>query len=55
MVYHVDGVEAGANPHVRYEPSSFGGLKEAPKSGKDHTPYIQGHVVRQKISRANDY
>jgi len=28
--------------------ASLGGLKEAPKSGKDHTPYVQGPVVRQK-------
>ncbi|KAB8320773.1 catalase [Tolypothrix campylonemoides VB511288] len=55
MTYRVDGVEAGENPHVNYEPSSLGGLKEAPKSGKDHTPYVQGPVVRQKISRPNDY
>ncbi len=55
MAYQVDGVEAGENPHVNYEPSSMGGLKEAPKSGKDHTPYVQGAVIRQKISRPNDY
>jgi len=55
MAYKVDGVEAGENPHVNYEPSSMGGLKEAPKSGKDHTPYVQGPVIRQKISRPNDY
>jgi catalase len=55
MTYRVDGVEAGENPHVNYEPSSLGGLKEAPKSGKAHTPYVQGPVIRQKISRTNDY
>ncbi|MBA3246489.1 MAG: catalase [Pyrinomonadaceae bacterium] len=55
MTYHVDGNEAGANPHVNYEPSSRGGLREAPKTGKDHTPYVEGPVVRQKISRTNDY
>jgi catalase len=55
MTYHVDGVEAGENPHVNYEPSSLGGLKEAPKSAKDYTPYVQGPVGRQKISRTNDY
>ncbi|MBW4561308.1 MAG: catalase [Mojavia pulchra JT2-VF2] len=55
MTYRVDGIEAGENPHVNYEPSSLGGLKEAPKSGKDHTPYVQGPVIRQKISRTNDY
>ncbi|MDQ3252728.1 MAG: catalase, partial [Acidobacteriota bacterium] len=55
MTYYVDGNEAGANPHVNYEPSSRGGLKEAPKVGKDHTPFVQGPVVRQKLSRTNDY
>lgn len=24
-------------------------------SGKDHTPYVEGPVTRQKISRTNDY
>ena len=53
MEYHVDGVEAGENPHVNYEPSSKGGLIQAPnpKGVVDHTPYVQGHVVRQGISR----
>ena len=55
MEYSVDTVEAGANPHINYEPSSIDGLKEAPKSGKDHTPYVQGVVGRAKISRTNDY
>jgi len=55
MTYRVDGVEAGENPHVNYEPSSMHGLKEAPKSGKEHAPYVEGPVTRQKISRTNDY
>lgn len=55
MALYVDGNEAGANPHVNYEPSSRGGLQEAPKAGKDHSPYIAGSLVRQKISRTNDY
>ncbi|HEX8162683.1 MAG TPA: catalase [Pyrinomonadaceae bacterium] len=55
MAYHVDGVEAGENPHVNYEPSSKGGLREAPKAGKDHAPFVSGNVVRQAISRANNY
>ena len=55
MAYHVDGNEAGENPHINYEPSSRGGLKEAPKAGKDHTPYVEGPVIRKKISRTNDY
>jgi catalase len=34
----------------------MGGLKEAPRSEhKDHTPYVAGHVVRQKIDRTNDF
>lgn len=55
MEYFVDGIEAGENPHVNYEPSSIDGLKEAPESGKAHTPYVQGVVGRQRISRTNDY
>ncbi|MBA3713682.1 MAG: catalase [Pyrinomonadaceae bacterium] len=55
MTFYVDGNEAGANPHINYEPSSRGGLREAPKVGADHTPFVQGAVVRQKISRTNDY
>jgi len=55
MAYHVDGLEAGENPHVNYEPSSRGGLIEATRAGKEHTPYVQGAVERRKISRTNDY
>lgn len=55
MTYHVDGVEAGEDPHVNYEPSSRHAMKEAPKRGADHTPFVQGHVVRQTISRQNNF
>ncbi|HEY1403626.1 MAG TPA: catalase, partial [Pyrinomonadaceae bacterium] len=55
MAYHVDGVEAGENPHVNYEPSSRGGLQEAPRAGREHTPRVEGAVVRQKIGRTNDF
>ncbi|MFP5262219.1 MAG: catalase [Blastocatellia bacterium] len=55
MAYHVDGVEAGEDPHVNYEPSSRDALTEAPKTNKDYTPYAQGPVVRQTISRTNNY
>lgn len=54
MAYHVD-VAPGQNPHINYEPSSLGGLKEVQQSGKEHTPFIQGHLVRQSIERRNDY
>ena len=54
MAYHVDSAP-GQNLHVNYEPSTLGGLHEAPKSGPDHTPYIQGNLVRQKIDRTNNF
>ncbi|KGR76679.1 catalase [Ureibacillus sinduriensis] len=41
----------GQNPHVNYEPSSMGGLKEAEQSGVEHTPSIQGNLVRESIDR----
>jgi catalase len=53
MTYHVDG--GGENPHVNYEPSSLGGLREALPAGAPHTPYTAGNLVRQKLSRTNDY
>ncbi len=52
---YVDGDKGSENPHINYEPSSMDGLKEAPKSGKDYTPYVEGQVMRKKISRTNDY
>ena len=56
MAYHVDGVEAGENPHVNYEPSSRQGLSEAPTSGHvDYTPFVSGNIVRKQISRENNY
>jgi catalase len=45
----------GHNPHVNYEPSSLGGLREAPPDGADHTPYIAGNLVKKKIERQNNY
>ncbi|OUZ38990.1 hypothetical protein CBM15_10400 [Solibacillus kalamii] len=47
----VDGHE---NPHINYEPSLLGGLKEAKQSGKEHTPFVEGNIVRQPIDRTND-
>lgn len=54
MAYHQDLVES-VNPHVNYEPSSLNGLKEAPKAGKDHTPLYQAALVREKISKQNNF
>lgn len=45
----------GTNPHVNYEPSTLGGLKEAPKPGKDHTPSYNANLIRQKIDRQNNF
>ncbi len=53
MAHYVDS--GGENPHVNYEPSSMGGLKEAPRSGEPHTPWVEGKLVRQKISRENNF
>lgn len=56
MAYHVDGVEAGENPHVNYEPSGKAdSLREAPKSGENYTPFVSGNVVRRPIGRQNNY
>jgi catalase len=55
MTYHVDGVEAGENPHVNYEPSTLGGLREAASSGPAHEPWVEGPVQKRKISRTNDF
>lgn len=54
MAYEVN-VADGQNPHVNYEPSSLGGLKEAKLDGKEYTPQISGKLVRQKIDRQNNF
>ncbi|WP_339244054.1 catalase [Paenibacillus sp. FSL F4-0243] len=54
MTYHVDKAPE-QNPHVNYEPSSLGGLKEAAPSGKEHQPMYNDRLVRDKISRTNDF
>ncbi|GLZ03068.1 catalase [Actinomadura sp. NBRC 104412] len=54
MTYYVD--EAGENPHVNYEPSITGGLREAQYPVHDEQgPTIQGRLTRKRIPRANDY
>ncbi|WP_018615021.1 catalase [Segetibacter koreensis] len=54
MAYYQD-IVPGLNPHVNYEPSNLGGLKESPKTGKDHTPFYSANLVRQKIDRVNPF
>ena len=54
MQYAVD--EVGANPHVNYEPSITGGLREADKPAHDEQgPIIEGRLTRRQIPRTNDY
>ncbi len=54
MAYRVD-TAPGQNPHVNYEPSSLGGLREARPAGPDHQPLVEGKLVRQTIERQNNY
>jgi len=54
MEYKVDKGKK-QNPHVNYEPSIIGGLKEAHQVGKDHTPYVEGEVKREAIDRENNF
>lgn len=54
MAYHQDIVD-GMNPHVNYEPSGIGGLKEAQRPGQDYTPQYNAKLVRAKIDRQNNF
>ena len=54
MSYSRDNV--GANPHVNYEPSIMGGLREASYQTHDEQgPVITGRLTRKRIPRTNDY
>lgn len=54
MVYMVDSAP-GQNAHVNYEPSNLRGLTEAPRTYPDHTPWVEGSLVRQSIERTNNF
>ncbi|HEY4605148.1 MAG TPA: catalase [Blastococcus sp.] len=55
MAYGVD-LGAGQNPHVNYEPSILGGLREAEYPTHDEQgPVINGRLTRKRIPRTNDY
>lgn len=54
MSYRAD-LAPGQNPHINYEPSTIGGLKEAKQIGKVHEPHYNDKLVRQKIDRTNDF
>ncbi|PKK14288.1 catalase [Thermomonospora sp. CIF 1] len=54
MTYFVDA--AGENPHVNYEPSITGGLREAPRPlHEEQGPVITGRLTRKRIPLTNDY
>jgi catalase len=54
MTYFVDGT--GENPHVNYEPSIIGGLREGTSPTHDEQgPVITGRLTRKRIPRTNDY
>ncbi|MEU7695323.1 catalase [Microbispora hainanensis] len=54
MTYHQD--RAGENPHVNYEPSITGGLREGQGPAHDEQgPQIIGRLTRKRIPRTNDY
>ncbi len=54
MAYYVD--EGGENPHVNYEPSITGGLREDQAPYPDEIgPEITGRVTRQRIPLTADY
>jgi catalase len=55
MAYGVDRAE-GTNPHVNYEPSILGGLREAQyPTHDDQGPEITGRLTRKRIPRTDDY
>ncbi|WP_369130368.1 catalase [Modestobacter roseus] len=55
MAYGVDRAE-GTNPHVNYEPSILGGLREAEYPAHDEQgPEITGRLTRKRIDRTDDY
>ncbi|KTT04617.1 catalase [Pseudomonas oryzihabitans] len=54
MALQVD--RSGSNPHVNYEPSSAGGLSEAPRPQHEYRQWIEGHLGRyQSRKTAADY
>jgi catalase len=54
MAYYQD--QAGENPHVNYEPSITGGLREATYPTHDEQgPEIVGRLTRKRIPRTDDY
>jgi catalase len=54
MAHYVDS--SGQNPHVNYEPSITGGLREGTHPTHDEQgPVITGRLTRKRIPRTDDY
>jgi catalase len=54
MAYIVDKAPE-QNPHVNYEPSVLGGLREALRTGGEHEPHYNEDLVRRKLEKTNDF
>jgi len=54
MAFRQD-ISGGSNPHVNYEPSSMNNVTEAKRTGSEHQPHYNAHLVRQKIPRENNF
>ncbi len=52
---HAHYVDLGQNPHINYEPSLLGGLKEAEPAGQPHEPEYNAKLKKQPIDRKNDF
>ena len=52
MTYYVD---PGPNPHVNYEPSRLGTLKESAPTGQPHRPAYNTTLTKEPIDRPNNF
>jgi catalase len=56
MAQYQDSLQSqGVNPSVNYEPSKHVAPREVKPQYPAHTPTVSGRVVRQEISRPNNY
>ncbi|MGH9103982.1 MAG: catalase [Acidimicrobiales bacterium] len=53
MAYGSDG--EAFNPHVNYEPSQRGGVREADQSYKEYRPDVSGQLTKAPIERRDDW
>jgi catalase len=55
MSFENDNVDKGQNPHVNYEPSKHASPRVAAREFPGHHPKVSGEVIRQELSRPNNY